>query len=42
MYDVVTFGEVMVRLSPPHYQRLEQTNGPLVPTNQVSQPQAVM
>jgi 2-dehydro-3-deoxygluconokinase len=25
MYDVVTFGEAMVRLSPPHYQRLEQT-----------------
>lgn len=25
MYDVVTFGEAMVRLSPPHSQRLEQT-----------------
>jgi 2-dehydro-3-deoxygluconokinase len=25
MFDVVTFGEAMVRLSPPHYQRLEQT-----------------
>jgi len=25
MYDVVTFGEAMVRLSPPHFQRLEQT-----------------
>jgi 2-dehydro-3-deoxygluconokinase len=25
MYDVVTFGESMVRLSPPHFQRLEQT-----------------
>ncbi len=24
MYDVVTFGEAMVRLSPPHFQRLEQ------------------
>ncbi len=24
-YDVVTFGEAMVRLSPPHFQRLEQT-----------------
>jgi len=24
MYDVVTFGEAMVRLSPPHSQRLEQ------------------
>jgi len=24
MYDVVTFGEAMIRLSPPHYQRLEQ------------------
>jgi 2-dehydro-3-deoxygluconokinase len=23
-YDVVTFGEAMVRLSPPHFQRLEQ------------------
>ena len=25
MYDVVTFGEAMVRLSPPHFQRLEQS-----------------
>lgn len=25
MYDLVTFGEAMVRLSPPHFQRLEQT-----------------
>ena len=25
MYDVVTFGEGMVRLSPPNFQRLEQT-----------------
>ena len=25
MYDVVTFGEAMVRLSPPNFQRLEQT-----------------
>jgi len=25
MYDIVTFGEAMVRLSPPHFQRLEQT-----------------
>ncbi len=24
MYDVVTFGEAMIRLSPPHFQRLEQ------------------
>ncbi|MDO9350549.1 MAG: sugar kinase, partial [Deltaproteobacteria bacterium] len=24
MYDVVTFGEAMVRLSPPHFQKLEQ------------------
>jgi 2-dehydro-3-deoxygluconokinase len=24
MYDVVTFGEAMIRLSPPHSQRLEQ------------------
>lgn len=24
MYDTVTFGEAMVRLSPPHFQRLEQ------------------
>ena len=26
MYDVVTFGEAMIRLSPPSFQRLEQTN----------------
>jgi len=26
MYDVVTFGEAMVRLSPPSFQRLEQTH----------------
>lgn len=25
MYDVVTFGEAMVRLTPPNFQRLEQT-----------------
>lgn len=25
MYDIVTFGEAMIRLSPPGYQRLEQT-----------------
>jgi len=25
MADVVTFGEAMIRLSPPHFQRLEQT-----------------
>ena len=25
MYDVVTFGETMIRLSTPHFQRLEQT-----------------
>ena len=25
MFDVVTFGEAMVRLAPPHFQRLEQT-----------------
>lgn len=24
-HDLITFGEVMVRLSPPHFQRLEQT-----------------
>src|ERR1700722_679479 len=24
MYDLITFGEVMVRLAPPHFQRLEQ------------------
>ena len=23
-YEVVTFGEAMVRLSPPHFERLEQ------------------
>jgi 2-dehydro-3-deoxygluconokinase len=26
MYDVVTFGEAMIRLSPPHFQRLEQAS----------------
>ena len=26
MADVVTFGETMIRLSPPNYRRLEQTN----------------
>ena len=26
MADVVTFGEAMIRLSPPHFQRLEQTS----------------
>src|SRR5262249_4144266 len=25
MHDVIAFGEVMVRLAPPHFQRLEQT-----------------
>lgn len=25
MYDLIAFGEVMVRLAPPHFQRLEQT-----------------
>jgi 2-dehydro-3-deoxygluconokinase len=25
MVDVVTFGEAMVRLSPPHFKKLEQT-----------------
>jgi 2-dehydro-3-deoxygluconokinase len=25
MFDVVTFGEAMIRLAPPHFQRLEQT-----------------
>lgn len=25
MADVVTFGEAMIRLAPPHFQRLEQT-----------------
>lgn len=25
MPDVVTFGEAMIRLSPPHFQRLDQT-----------------
>ena len=26
MSDVVTFGEAMIRLSPPHFERLEQAN----------------
>lgn len=26
MYDVVTFGETMLRLSPPDFKRIEQTN----------------
>jgi 2-dehydro-3-deoxygluconokinase len=26
MFDVVSFGEAMIRFSPPHYQRLEQAN----------------
>lgn len=26
MFDVITFGETMVRLSPPNYRRVEQTN----------------
>jgi len=26
MYDIVTFGEAMIRLSPPYFRRLEQTN----------------
>ena len=26
MYDVVTFGEAMLRLSPPHFSRLEQAH----------------
>ncbi|HTS25782.1 MAG TPA: PfkB family carbohydrate kinase, partial [Bryobacteraceae bacterium] len=26
MSDVVTFGEAMIRLSPPHFQRLEQAH----------------
>jgi 2-dehydro-3-deoxygluconokinase len=26
MYDIVTFGETMIRLTPPNYQRLEQTH----------------
>src|SRR5579859_6973567 len=26
MFDVVTFGEAMIRLAPPHFQRLEQTH----------------
>lgn len=26
MYDVVTFGEAMIRLSPPNFERLEQTS----------------
>ncbi len=25
MYDILTFGEAMIRLSPPDHQRLEQT-----------------
>ena len=25
-YDLVTFGETMIRLSPPGFRRLEQTN----------------
>jgi len=25
-YDVITFGETMVRLTPPHFQRIEQAN----------------
>jgi len=25
-YDLVTFGETMIRLSPPNFRRLEQTN----------------
>ena len=25
-YDVITFGEAMIRLSPPNYRRLEQTH----------------
>ena len=27
MCDVVTFGEAMIRLSPSHFQRLEQATG---------------
>jgi 2-dehydro-3-deoxygluconokinase len=27
MYDIVTFGETMIRLTPPNFQRLEQANG---------------
>ena len=26
MYNIITFGEAMLRLSPPYFQRLEQTN----------------
>src|SRR2546427_5169571 len=26
MFDVVTFGEAMIRLAPPNFQRLEQTS----------------
>jgi hypothetical protein len=26
MFDVVTFGEAMIRLAPPHFERLEQTS----------------
>ncbi|MGD0694883.1 MAG: sugar kinase [Terriglobia bacterium] len=26
MFDVITFGEAMIRLAPPHFQRLEQTS----------------
>ena len=26
MFDVVTFGEAMIRLAPPHFERLEQAN----------------
>jgi 2-dehydro-3-deoxygluconokinase len=26
MYDVVTFGEAMIRLSPPHFQKLQQSH----------------
>ena len=25
-FDLTTFGETMIRLSPPNYRRLEQTN----------------
>jgi hypothetical protein len=25
-FDVVTFGEAMIRLAPPHFERLEQAN----------------
>jgi 2-dehydro-3-deoxygluconokinase len=27
MYDIVTFGETMIRLTPPNFQRLEQAHG---------------